>query len=93
LWGSQPEVSLRGQLNIEQTGSQGRRTAMSSSFQDAMTWQIAEAVRIELRGENAPAPVTKDCKRRNILYESCCTICNPEEEKKLGLSCAKLRRS
>ena len=52
MWGSQPEASLRGQLNIEQTGSQGRRTATSSSFQDTMTWQIAEVVRIKLRGEN-----------------------------------------
>ena len=22
----------------------------------------------------------EDCKRRNILYESSCTLCNPEEE-------------
>ena len=33
--------------------------------------------------------VLQDCKRRNILYESNCVICNLEEERKKKKECAK----
>ena len=64
---------------VESAGTQLRRLVPNTN-----PWSGADCGRETCYTCNQRGEKLEDCKRRNIIYESSCTLCNPEVETKKG---------